>query len=266
MAKELMMTIACIAMLLGGCKDCDKKEARTADGDETGQAGAPETASTQDEKQTEPAGPSTAPPAQKVWTRSGKQPDDDALLQALGSDEQPGEAVLVGEGADMGDGRFFRLATKGPRILALLVSENEGQAQVEAKVPLPVEMLSTREGPVELEEIEMEDLEGDEEKELLLTVSYHTHPGGSGGGTKREQLFVVDLEPVVRVAFTVLTDVEPVEGAGAVTHADIELKDEDGDGHADIVLTGKQCIASACEPMDVTYFYNPASDSWAEKI
>jgi len=251
-----------IVVMLGGCKDCGEKAPEPVEPKRAEEGDRPPT----DLDAPPAATPPTTAPAPQVWTRSGAQPADDALVQALQSDGEPGETALVGEAEDLGDGRYFRLAVRGPRILALLVSENEGQAQVEARVPMPVEMLSTKEGPVQVLDVELGDLEADEEEELLVTVSYHTHPTGGGGGSTRQQKVVLDLEPVIRVAFTVLTGVAPTEGAGAVTEAQIAFEDRNGDDHADVVLTGKQCIASACEPMDVVYYYNPASDSWAEKI
>jgi hypothetical protein len=147
---------------------------------------------------------------------------------------------------------------------ALLVSEHEGAGQIEATVRLPIEMLSSSEKAPELDSLTVQDVDADGEVEIEVHLSFMTHPADPSGATERTQMFVLDIEPLARVAFTMLTSVKPVSGAGAVTSA-TKFEDVDGEGHPDIVVAGKQCIATACEPMEVTFFYNPASDSWAEQ-
>jgi hypothetical protein len=245
--------LACAAAP-SGCSRCTPPA-------ETRDAGAQEAAPAS-EADAGPAPERAAPRTPEVFERSGESPGDEALLDALG-EEATG---LLGESAPLGEGRFLRVAVAPPHLLALVVSDHDGEAQVEARLELPVELLSTAEHGPELERLDLADLDEDGEPEVEARAVYHTHPSGPGGATRREQVFVLDTVPLLRVAFTMLLEVEPVGGTGAVTKLRWKTEDTNGDGHPDIVIAGKQCIGPACEPMDATYTYNPASDSWAERI
>ncbi len=245
-----------IAMVIvAGCKDCEKARAGRS---VVARGGDASTGSEiVEDTDTEPA-------EETLWVRSGKPPTDQMIMDAVGTREGLAP-TLLGEGTPVSDGLFMRLIVQPPFVVAMLVSEHEGKAQIESRVKLPIDTLNLdTNAPVVMAQ-EVLDVDSDDELEVSLALVFDTHPQASGTGSHREQAFILDMDPVPRVAFTTITHTEPLSGAGAMTDLVTKIADADGDGHADIHVSGKQCIGKACTPMDMTYFYNDASDSWAEK-
>lgn len=131
-----------------------------------------------------------------------------------------------------------------------------------ACVALPTLGVVNSEIPFAAESLAFDDIDGDGEIEARATIRYET----AGGDADR--LFVVDLEPRPRIAFSAETRRFTEAGGGVTVRRPVMFTDANADQHNDAVVEETTCretaTADRCTPVRRTiWMWNPRTDLWA---
>jgi len=197
--------------------------------------------------------------------RSGEQPGGAAIMGALRA-EGTEAAALLGRPQPVGDGRFLVVATSGgdrPSLTFAVVGDDDG-ARIEATLPLELEEeVDAMNEPPNVAARDVDDLDGDGEREAMALVRYMTPPERAVGPAEIGHYFLFDLDPEPSIAFSEQTQRSQ---ASMELRGHVTLEDGDGDGHPDVHIRYTDCIAGEqpeCERREAVHLYDPDTDRWS---
>jgi hypothetical protein len=227
----------------------------------------------------------------RVWVRSGERPTFSMIKNAYRA--KHGKKIRIhAKPQELDGGRYFCLVSEllyeheddtdpwNDNLFALVVSENGGEAQLESRVELLVkksELALAQDPEFEPYSADMElsidkstvgDLDADGHPEALVKTRYSVQERAHGL-TYRTQYYIINVDPVAMVAFSVLTYVSTDESECEYSlYAHCKRKDVDGDTHPDIVVKEEEeaeCMGVGDGEQYVTeYLWDKATDTWLE--
>lgn len=178
-----------------------------------------------------------------------------------------------------GEGQFFNLATRsteadgpGAALFACLVTMQTQPAAANC-LAVPTPGIDPQTTPEQLgsPDVTVEDVDGDGQPEARFEVQYSGPlPRGQSGGETDDykRLYIFGARPRPHFAADVLVRLETYNPRLAVVHGEYELVDANGDGHADIVLTGETCVGrhqgaeDRCQPLHQELLWNGRTHMW----
>lgn len=188
---------------------------------------------------------------------------------------------LRDEAQPFGDGRYFNLAVRaagpdGPgATLWACVVRVEPRPTAPTCVRVPTPGIDPEVSPPLLSTVGVgvADFDDDGEPEARFEVHYNgPPPRGFGGGETNEytRFYIFDATPAPHFAVQVLVASTRYGGQVTRTQSDVELSDENGDGHLDIVVTGEICRAALpgeerdrCRPVRRQLLWSRRTDGWS---
>ncbi|MDP3273609.1 MAG: hypothetical protein Q8Q09_00335 [Deltaproteobacteria bacterium] len=240
-----------------------------------------------------------------VSERSGRAPTMASVLAALRA-QVASSARFVAQGglSALGEGRYVAVIEqtdpaypRSPRLAVVTVSENASAAQIEGLAYVPTEGVWQAHGDdgcaLTLEGRQVRDLDQDGELEISLAVRFCSQSSCPIGFTTYGYLAVFDLVPVPRLVAMVERSLTPtLANAWATRRRRTQWRDVNGDGHADLIVSGEDCQPTAeadaavllsrgctrvreaqegepfgpwcCLARTETVLYDPATDAWRE--
>lgn len=242
----------------------------------------------------EPAIENKDEPAPSAWTRSGNAPTFSMIRSALGS-KKSAPVKILGKPMPLGDGRFLCVTlvpkdTEEAKVSALVVSENQGKAQIESRVELPAGKSEYEQDPDDPDAAlifyvisgtnpkvparKAVDLDQDGEIEAWLLLHYDSGPERMVGSQMRKMYYIIDVDPSAAVAFMTETSITPDGDVAAEgLTAKVKYKDLNKDGHDDIIVKGNRWVWEEFEEDDAqddksfehVHLWDAKSDTWVKK-
>jgi len=196
---------------------------------------------------------------------------EETVVQAVTAGSRTVDVYLLEEAREVQPGLWVALAARipeGGRLPPTLHACAVSGAPLAARcVPLPTPGAANSEEPFAAESLAVDDLDGDGEPELRVTINYQGLYVRPGVGADMDRMFVVDLLPRPRVAFA--TELRRYTESDNVTvRRPVMFTDANADGHADAVVEETSCrevpAVERCTPVRRTiWMWSARTDAWA---
>ena len=201
----------------------------------------------------------------------------DSLIRRALTTSTAGYISFQDDAQQWDEGRFFNFAKRstgpdepGARLLACLVRvEPRVQAPVCIAVPLLGLDPQATVDMIDVSDFDIDDLDQDGEPEATMEVRYTgALPRGFSGGETDEhtRLLVFDATPALHLALSEPIRLQSYTSRSRNLEAEVEFTDVNGDGHTDIVLSGRSCAprtpGEGCQPLRRQLLWTRATDAW----